>query len=89
MVLLTLPPLMTSVPLPPDPTSRLPLLAHVPLETVTLPVEPAEKPTRPRTLATRPPLTTIAPAPDWPIVRSVVLVHVPLAIVALPLEPAA
>ena len=88
-MLVTLPPLTTSVPTPELPIVRLPLLAHVPLETVTLPVEPAEKPTKPRTLATRPPLTTIAPAPDWPIVRSVVLVHVPLAIVALPLEPAA
>ena len=59
----TSPPVMVSVPLPDEPTVRLPLLAHVPLDTVALPTLPAVEPIVPLVLVTLPPSTVSVPVP--------------------------
>ena len=65
----------------------LPLLAHVPLDTVTVPLLPTLLPRVPKLLLTLPPVTLRAPAPLPPTVRCQLIAHVPFATVTVPLLP--
>ena len=75
------------MPLPP--TSRLLLLAHVPLDTVAVPTLRALEPRLLAVLLTRPPVTLSVPVPEKPSVSWALLAHVPPDTVAVPLLPAA
>ena len=55
--------------MPERPTTRLLLLAQVPLDTVAVPTLPALRPIEPSVLLTRPPSTLSVPVPLLPTVR--------------------
>ena len=76
------------MPLPPDPTVIELLLAHVPLDTVTVPTLSADLLIVASVLLTLPPFTFSVPVPVPPTVRLVLLAHVPLDTVAVPTPPA-
>ena len=79
---------MFNVPVPPLPTPRLALVAHVPLETLTVPFPLLPRPITQTKFVTMPPVTFSSPVPLLPTVKSLVLAHVPPDTVTVPLLPA-
>ena len=79
---MTLPPVTSRLPVPPWPTTSLSLLAHKPLDTVTLPMLPPLEAISPVALVTLPPVTSSVPLPFKPTFRSPLVVSVPAVVTA-------